>query len=68
MSKASETVRTMTREYQLSVAGDLARTIESELGEAAAAENMVTAAALCGSRSNEGRRLRRLIQRCPIDA
>ncbi len=34
MSKASETVRTMTREYQLSVAGDLSRTIESELGEA----------------------------------
>ncbi|MFW2389358.1 MAG: adenylate/guanylate cyclase domain-containing protein [Polyangiales bacterium] len=34
MSKASETVRTMTREYQLSVAGDLARTIESELGDA----------------------------------
>ncbi|NNE20311.1 MAG: hypothetical protein HKN10_17720, partial [Myxococcales bacterium] len=26
MSKASETVRTMTREYQLSVAGDLSRT------------------------------------------
>ena len=34
MSTASETVRTMTREYQLSVAGDLGRTIESELGEA----------------------------------
>ena len=34
MSKASETVRTMTREYQLSVAGDLSRTIESELREA----------------------------------
>lgn len=34
MSKASETVRTMTREYQLSIAGDLARTIESELGDA----------------------------------
>ena len=34
MSKASETVRTMTREYQLSVAGDLSRTIESELGDA----------------------------------
>lgn len=34
MSTASETVRTMTREYQLSVAGDLGRTIESELGDA----------------------------------
>jgi class 3 adenylate cyclase/uncharacterized membrane protein affecting hemolysin expression len=34
MSQASETVRTMTREYQLSVAGDLGRTIESELGDA----------------------------------
>ncbi len=34
LSKASETVRTMTREYQLSVAGDLARTIESQLGDA----------------------------------
>ncbi len=34
MSKASETVRTMTREYQLSVAGDLGRTIESQLGDA----------------------------------
>lgn len=34
LGKASDTVRTMTREYQLSVAGDLARTIESQLGEA----------------------------------
>jgi class 3 adenylate cyclase len=34
LRKASDTVRTMTREYQLSVAGDLARTIESQLGDA----------------------------------
>jgi len=34
MSEASSTVRTMTREYQLSVAGDLGRTIESELRDA----------------------------------
>ena len=34
MNEASGTVRTMTREYQLSVAGDLGRTIESELRDA----------------------------------
>ncbi len=34
MSEASGTVRTMTREYQLSVAGDLGRTIEGELRDA----------------------------------
>lgn len=34
LDKASDTVRTMTREYQLSVAGDLARTIQSQLGDA----------------------------------
>lgn len=34
LRKASDTVRTMTREYQLSVAGDLARTIETQLGDA----------------------------------